>query len=138
MHFNPAAFNAQARILLMNLNALLEGPCPTTCDEIRLLHGKVGSGLDKLAQLTKFPGAHGQVARDIVCLVTEEILEKHLGLRGWIAQTSTELDDHEELEQEDKNCFFSYFGQEMEEYSSAIKFCLEQVAEIASAADEDG
>ena len=136
--FNPIAFDAQARILLMGLGAVLQSPCPCTCDEIRLLHGKVCESLDKLAKLVKVPGIHGQVARDSVCLISEEVLEKPSGLRSWIAQTNAELADYDELEQENRSFFFSYFGQEMEEYSSAIGFCLEQLAEIVSPINEDG
>ena len=57
-----------------------------TCDDIRLLQEKV-----RLVKLAKFPGAHGQVAMDIVSFVNEEILEMHSGLRSWISQTSTQL-----------------------------------------------
>ena len=121
----------------MDLKALLDVPCPAACEEVRRLHCSIEAGLKRLGKLTLSPGAHGQLARDIVDMIKEEVLEDSAGLKGWLAQTATELADFGELDEEDQACFFRYFGEEMLERSESVGFRLEQVDEFACP-DEDG
>lgn len=128
--FNPVRFAAQSRILLTDLKAILDGPCPASCEEVRQLHHSIDFGLKRLGELTSSLGAHGQVARDIVCMIKEDVLEDSAGLRRWLAQTAIELSEFDELDEGDQACFFRYFSEEMLECSVDIGFRLAQVDEI--------
>jgi len=135
--FNPTAFAAQARILLLDLKTLLGGPFPSTLAEVQALLEKTETCLDRLSNLAKIPGASGQVAGDIILLLREEVLEKQHGLDAWIIQTKAELEDYDGLSLEDKGCFHSYMGQELEDFESQLEFCLEQLADIESPEGDD-
>ena len=70
-------------------------------------------------------------------MIKEDVLEDSTGITRWLTQTAAELADFEELDAEDKACFFRYFGEEMLEYSESIGFRCEQLDEFVSPEEEE-
>ena len=130
--FNSAAFVAQSRILLRGLRDTLVGPCPSTPQEVVQLHACVEESLKRLSKLILSPGAHAQLAVDIIRHLREEVLADDCGIRRWIAQTATDLTDFGNLDEEDRTFFFRYLGEEMLEHSMSVDYHLDQIDEFVS------